>query len=490
MITISRAFARQFRAVARRAGLGKAGLLGSASARLLATADSLSLQASNGRVAIEHRSTGKFTPTDISVPLQLFADCEAKAESLVTIRLDDTGRIAAAWDDRGVPQHRDYEVPKTAPEIPTGPSEWSTNDHNLLVALRDAKATAEESATRYSLDCLQLKGSSGTIAATDSHQLLLQSGFRFPWQDDVLMRATNVFGSSDFSSDAPVEIGRTELGITVRIGKWTIFHEINKEGRFPNVDRTIPSQEAIVTRMRVDAADAKFLADTVNRLPADDQVDRPVTLELNGEVVLRARKDGQSPMTELVMTRSQRIGNQLRLQTNRGFLARALSLGFTEIGFVDDKSPCVCRDETRTFVWMLLEPKDALEPSDTAQRIESWSVLENKATTARTHNTKSTRTAPIAVATTASVVVPVNRVAELLPQKSVTTPNAKTDVGPLSLPSQSTDVIEQAFALRDQLRTVVQGLNELVNQIRLQRKQTRLMKSTLQSLKQLQLLEA
>jgi len=301
-----------------------------------------------------------------------------------------------------------------------------------------------------------------------------------------LMRATNVFGSSDFSSNLPVEIGRTELGITVRIGEWTIFHEINKEGRFPNVDRTIPSREAIVTRMRVDATDAKFLADTVNRLPADDQIDRPVTLELNGEVVLRARKDGQSPMTELVLTRSQRIGNQLRLQTNRGFLARALSLGFTEIGFVDDKSPCVCRDETRTFVWMLLEPQDAIQPSETAQRIESTSVLGSKPTAERNDNTRATKTAPDVVATTAASLVPVNRVAELLPQKTATRSNAK----PECVIDSSADVIEHALGLRDQLRSVALGLNELVSQIRQQRKQTRLVKSTLESLKQLHLLDA
>jgi len=456
----------------------------------MSTVDTLRLQSSNGRVAIEHRSTGKFTPTDMTVPLQLLADCEAKAVSLVTIRTDDSGRIVASWDDRGVPQHRDYDVPKTAPEMPTGPNEWATNDHKLLAALRDAKATAEESSTRYSLDCLQLKGSTGTIASTDSHQLLLQSGFQFPWQDEVLMRVTNVFGSSELSSNTPVEIGRSEPGVTVRIGEWTIFHEINKEGRFPNVDRTIPSQEAIVTRMRVDAADARFLADTVNRLPADDQVDRPVTLELNGEVVLRARKDAESPMTELVLSRSQRLGNQLRLQTNRGFLARSLSLGFTEIGFVDDKSPCVCRDETRTFVWMLLEPQDALEPSDSAQRIESWSVLGNTATTERAKNTKAACTAPSVAATIASAVVSMNRMAEHLPQGAATRPISKTYVGVGSLPSPSTDVIEQALALRDQLRTVVQGLTELVTQIRHQRKQTQLMKSTLQSLKQLQLLNA
>ena len=52
------------------------------------------------------------------------------------------------------------------------------------------------------------------------------------------------------------------------------------------------------------------------------------------------------------------------------------------------------------------------------------------------------------------------------------------------------DVITQALALRDQLRQVTQGLTDLAVKIRHQRKQSRLMKSTLQSLQQLKLLEA
>ena len=45
---------------------------------------------------------------------------------------------------------------------------------------------------------------------------------------------------------------------------------------------------------------------------------------------------------------SHRVGDQLRVLTNREYLARALNLGFHEIGFVDSKSPCVCQDSTRT----------------------------------------------------------------------------------------------------------------------------------------------
>ena len=238
--------------------------------------------------------------------------------------------------------------------------------------------------------------------------------------------------------------------------------------------------------MQVDAADARFLTTTVGRLPADDQTDRPLTLELNGAVVVRARKDEQSPMMELLLSRSQRVGDQLRLQTNRTFLARALEMGFNEVCFVDAESPCVCQDATRTYVWMLLENKGALEPSAEALRIDSLSVPSNGVT--KPGRSEIAVMTPTNAATTA--VTPVNRVAEHLPSRSAARTNVIVDVAPVVSASPSTDVIEQALELRNQLRTVVQGLTELVSQIRQQRKHTRLMKSTLQSLKQLQLLDA
>ncbi len=485
MISISRSLARQFRAVARRAGLSKAGLPGSACVRLIATAEALLMQASNGRVAIEYQKAGRFDAADMTVPLQLFADCEAKNDGFVTIRRNDATGIVASWDDRGVPQQHDYVCYDT-PDMPAFSQELATNPPHLLKALQDAVATVESNSTRFSLDCVQLSGTSGTMAATDSRQLLVQTGFQFPWREELLMRATDVFASRELPTNLPVAIGRTEQGITVRIGEWTIHHEINKDGRFPKLDRTIPSPAAIQTRMQVDAADARFLTTTVGRLPADDQTDRPLTLDLNGSVVVRARKDEQSPMMELLLSRSQRVGAQLRLQTNRTYLARALELGFTEVGFVDAESPCVCQDTTRTYVWMLLENKGALEPSSEALRIDSLSVPSTGATNPARNGVAS----PTPTSAITTTVIPVNRVAGHLSPRTAPKTNVIADVVPVMSAPRSTDVIEQALELRNQLRSVVQGLTELVTQIRQQRKQTRLMKSTLQSLKQLQLLEA
>lgn len=494
MISLSRSLARQFRAVARRAGLCKVGSPGAACVRLIASADALRLQATNGRVAVEYQTAGRFDADDITVPLQVFADCEAKTENLVTIRRNESAGLVVSWDDRGVPQQRDYTPPE-AIEMPAVAQELATNPPNLLAALRDAVTTVDNSATRYALDCIQLNGATGTIAATDSRQLLVQTGFQFAWQEELLMRVTNVFDCRELPTDLPVDIGRTEHGVTVRTGQWTIHHEINKEGRYPKLDRTIPSSTAIQTKMQVDPADARFLTATVGRLPADDQTDRPLTVELNGAIVIRAQKDKQSQMMELLLSRSQRVGPQLRLQTNRAYLTRSLELGFTEVGFVDAESPCVCRDASRTYVWMLLENKGALESNPEALCIDSMSVPANgvakgRGTTRVLAKAAETEVAATSTSVAPTVVAPVNRIMEHLPP--TTTPKNDVNEGVVANPatSASADVIEQALELRNQLRVIVQGLTELVGQIRQQRKQSRLMKSTLQSLKQLQLLEA
>ena len=198
MISISRSLARQFRAVARRAGLSArhAGYV-----RLVATPDALSVYAANQRVAVEYRGDGRFIAADLTVPLQLFADCEGKRHDLLTIRLGEPGHIVATWDEGGVPQHRDYLFADDAsiPMLPPLPAEFASNEPELLVALRDVMETTEKNATRYALGCIQLKGR-GSMAATDGHQLLMQSGFAFGWSEDVLMEASDIFASRELGS--------------------------------------------------------------------------------------------------------------------------------------------------------------------------------------------------------------------------------------------------------------------------------------------------
>jgi hypothetical protein len=156
------------------------------------------------------------------------------------------------------------------------------------------------------------------------------------------------------------------------------------------------------------------------------------------------------------------------LNTNRKYLARALALGFREVQLVDPTAPAVCRDEQRTYVWALLEPDGVIAAAENALRTSS----------------------PAAGATPPAST-PVNRIAGRLRKRGRATAapsNSKHRAAPPSAPDTQ-DVIAYTLALHTQLRAVLHGLGDLVRQIRRDRKQARLTKSTLAALKQLQTLE-
>ena len=118
MISISRSLARQFRAVARRAGLSARH---AGDVRLVATPDALSVYAANQRAAVEYRGGGRFIAADLTVPLQLFADCEGKMATCCRFGWASPARLSPAWDEGGLPQYRVYQFADDA-SIPKMPS--------------------------------------------------------------------------------------------------------------------------------------------------------------------------------------------------------------------------------------------------------------------------------------------------------------------------------------------------------------------------------
>ena len=101
-----------------------------------------------------------------------------------------------------------------------------------------AKETVDHESTRYALTHIQFSGSKGQIATTDGHQVLFQSGFQFPWADDVLVPAPAILGCSELAQDHSIGVGRTDDCVARRLGSlppgiWTILLRIDKEGKFP-----------------------------------------------------------------------------------------------------------------------------------------------------------------------------------------------------------------------------------------------------------------
>ncbi len=477
MITLTRRQVRTLRGVFRRSILGIAhrGVL--PPLQFTSRGDQVCARYRYGDLAVEQLipATGPATGT-VLLPLDALADLEGRDESPLTLEAVAPDRTVARWSDRGIPQVRDYPVPTTpAPApFPEPPDAWSAAPGDLLDALAAATATTTADSTRYALDCLLLRsGPAGhEVVATDGHQALIRGGFAFPWAGDVLVRGTPLFAARDLPRDRPWAIGRTATHVALRCDPYLILLEVRTDARFPRVDSIFPDPTATLARLRIDPADAAFLAGSLGRLPGADAPHSPVTVDLNGHIAIRARDATGPTPTELVLSRSSYGGTPVRFGSNRDFLARALHLGFTEVEVGEPGSPLVCRSGPAAYAWQPLDPDSAIAPSPDVIRIES--PAHPPVSTPRTPEPTSQ---------------PMTTADRREPTRTVPAAATPTATNPDPAASSLLALIREAESLHEALgaaRTRSQGL---IVALKRQRKQARLMAATLHSLRQLGLQE-
>jgi hypothetical protein len=490
MITLTRNLVRRLRVAFRRAALGIAhrGIV----SELVLRAEGGELRAQHRYcdLAVEYVEPGGYRPdSSVAIPLDALADFEGAADTPVVLESPDPDRTVVRWQDRGIPQGREYSLITPVDRIepmPGSPVTWTSNPGELLDALAEATETGTPDSARYALDMIQLQGRRGQLVATDGRQLLLRSGFRFPWSDDLLIKGRPIFACRALPHDQPVEVGRTDSHVVFRAGPWTISCVIQRDVRFPAVERAIPADSEVGTRLRLDAGDARFLESALGRLPGGDEIDSPVTVDMNGEVSVRAAAPDQpKQVTELVLNRSGYTGSPLCISTNRGLLERALRLGCRELGFTGTDTAFVCRGADRIFAVQPLSG-GAPPPADAeVTRIESAAATggEGRAP-ARPDNTRRTTTVgesrnghePARPAVGRNDVPP-------RPSDNGTTVNHEPQATSLAA------LIQEAQSLHAALADAKSRTARLVAGLRRQRKQSRLLQETLKSLRQLKLVE-
>ncbi len=226
-----------------------------------------------------------------------------------------------------------------APAFPALPAAFVPNGPELLTALRDAYETTDMESKRYALGCVQLR-QDGALAATDGRQMLRQTGFQFGCDQAVLIQPTRFFTCKELPAE-PVRIGNLpdDKGVATvvfEIGPWTYWLGTEREGRFPDVDSIIPSTNHCKSTLQLSLADARFVIDNLHRLPNGD-THREVTLDLNGSVVLRATSISTPRPAEMILRNSIKQGDDIRICTDRQFLARAAAMGFAEIHLAEQR---------------------------------------------------------------------------------------------------------------------------------------------------------
>ena len=123
--------------------------------------------------------------------------------------------------------------------------------------------------------------------------MLVQTGFRFPWQGKVLVPRSTLYGHKDIQPTA-VAIGKTEEWLAVRIGPWLYHVKLGQDLRFPKVADHLQSPTGAVARLQVAPADAQFLDQSLPRLPGNDDAYRAVTLDMHGQIAIRPDANGSA----------------------------------------------------------------------------------------------------------------------------------------------------------------------------------------------------
>ena len=459
MIEITRSLARQLKTIFRRTISETARGVVHQPVLLHAGPDGLRIRIASHEVAAEYHDLSPREPDAAYIPFELLKDCEAKTDDPVQVEMAAENRLLATWNDGHVPQMKQYDIPSRETFFPDWPDAFTDNPPELADALHVAMETASPESSRYSLHCVQLQGA-GSIVATDGSQMLLQTGFEFPWDDDLLIPRRLVFGSSDLPTGIKVQVGRSDGWVWFRLGSWSFAFAINAEGRFPPVEDHIRDAQHAAASIQIDSHDADFLVESMKQLPGNNIVYSPVTVDANGSIAIRSKSEDTPQSVELLLAKSTRSGLAQRFNTNRTFLRRALNLGFRELHVFAPDQPILCADDRRKYVWAVLTPDDAVKQSPDMVQISSACDVSSGS---------SNSTQP--------------------PQETAVTKPAQTTSqtsNQSTTPSSTEELIDAAEQLKASLRDTLGKTNELIGGLKRHRKEAKIVRTTLDSLRQLQ----
>ena len=213
----------------------------------------------------------------IAVPLDALADFEGRDDAPVVLEAAAPGRTSVRWDDRGIPQSREYAVPEVGPcrrspsrrrlrgvpgRAPGRPGRGRRDDRGGLDPLRPGLHPAEgATAPRWSPPT---GGRSSSRAAS-----------AFPGRATCWCGPTPLFAREELPRDRPIRVGRTDAHVVLRAGAWTLLS--GHPGRRPLPPRRArrPRRPVATTRLTLDPQDAEFLGQALDRLPGGDEHSAP-----------------------------------------------------------------------------------------------------------------------------------------------------------------------------------------------------------------------
>ena len=249
------------------------------------------------------------------------------------------GKAQASWDDGGVPRvlGLDTVTPDRAPVFPDLPADFTPMPPGFLTVLDEACRTAgREPNGRFGLTRIQLRGRRGDVVATDGRQLLIQSGFRLPWDDDILIPRTSVFSCREFACHEEVLLGRTQTHVVSEMRavdaaaadrpQQPLSRRASRHP--PQRQRRRPPGAGRARRRLADFRPAEAAGRARLQRPGHARPGQGVPPYVR-------RAEGSEQVTEVPLVHSATTGPPMLLHIDRRLLHRAVALGFRELEAVN-----------------------------------------------------------------------------------------------------------------------------------------------------------
>jgi hypothetical protein len=369
--------------------------------------------------------------------------------------------VTARYQVNGIPKQETYLVPECPDAVlPAIPEQLAENAETLLNCLADARRYIESNSPRYVLGCVALNGDNGTMTATDGRILVQFTGWTFPWKDIALVPASPIFAMKEFRELGKPEIGYQNEWTTVKCGNCTVQFK-RPEGRYPKVQNVIPDETGMAAWITLSEKDTAFLLKTISDLPGNNYQEQPVTIEVkDGTVAIRGANSPDGPVTELKLTDSTCMGQEVMSVYNREYIKQLLKSGCRKIGLPRKNAdpqkgdvPALTLGENRLVVLMSLTEEFAVRYSDNMTTVSSadFAATVQKSAVKQRSKSKTPATLESPEISTTKAIVPA--------------PETSAQAIPRSKPAQSaapTDMIKAAELLRNALRDAFIHSNSMV----------------------------
>lgn len=371
MVLIERRVAQMFRAALRRCHGGSPKACDQVPVLIRNGKDGWTMHARQEDFTLIYTHTGSGGKGVFAFPSGVLAQFEGRSDDPVELSLQMPGKATAVWTEHTSPTRIYISLiePEKVPILPELPKTFAPMPPEFLQAFHEASLTTAESRTKYVMDCVQLRGKTGQVVASDTRQLLIQGGFRFPFKEDLTVTRTTVFSLPAFQNILEIGLGRSDSHVVVRLGPWMFALKI-EDGRFPDANTIVPSDRmAGITRFRLNPDDASSLVQVLSRrIKPSSTREALFALSLLDQPRFRYEMDGDRG--QILLPHSERTGPPVEIGVNIQQFLRAVELRFSEFEIRDPDKPIVSREGDRIFMSMPVSIHEMKQPEKAPTKIE------------------------------------------------------------------------------------------------------------------------